>query len=344
MAVTLEKSNIEIDYGRLGSNVENLVSNINIPYDYLPYKYQGKIGSLITQYILPNMQELSRSGKPRNILNDLITTEAANLAPEKTSLSHFLIETKLSYKNKIASQIKIRKLIIDLQSNQINDDLLNSAVNTLVANEPIEAKYFATNSLTKKYIERVLQEINYLENDDNFGLFVTSAIPSTYITYELDVREYLASDENSKDTLKQTLLNKYFNLNSEYLETEIAKIHKRTFSQYDTKEKRIDILKNISEIREDLKSRLINKINLLSERRIKTVENLDELIMLDNVFDKYFEKKMCFIHDVFLKIGLLDYLHNRKVLDLNDENINEKFKEALFTDLKDIKKQLISND
>jgi len=59
---------------------------------------------------------------------------------------------------------------------------------------------------------------------------------------------------------------------------------------------------------------------------------VDELLIIDNCFDKYIESKLCFLHDLFLKIYLINWISGNYNFELNYTNIKDSVELALNTD------------
>ena len=336
---TREKLVVDLNWGRLGVDLPVLVEKINIPYDYLSGFVRSDIPEIINRCVRPNLQNLVREGKEPKLMVESIVAEKERMSPDKMSVREYLYETIQINKEKINCQDYIANLIKAFLYKKIDEtDFIASAMTVLRINDRIEATFFASGSFVKQYATKCIEDLSPFTTDENMDLFLTTGIPSGYVLYDLDLMECLALEGEDQQIKLDILRRRYFNNDELYLNKIFKQAQERTKRLFNTQKKRSEELELIVESRNVLVSRWVRKVNLLSDSKIKSAEYLDELLLLDNCFDKIFERKCCFLHDLFLKICLVDILNDRKPLELTIQNIDEKIKDALFINNEELSK------
>ena len=315
---------------RFGSNVEQVVTGINIPYSYLPVELREEIRWVVYEVVVPNLQNLLREGQLGNVLAEQIRVERQVFQPELVSPAEYLRITRQTYVEKIALQVKMADLINDLTvGNLDNIEFKRKAFHLLAHSSKIEARYFALGSQVKQYVDYCIEKMDLGNrsclSDEDIDLLTSPGLPSFFLVFEMDIAEYFMADETEKVPIFLKLVKKYFNNDDYFAHRTLEDLAQRFGRLGDADRKKID------DTRDKLKARWIRKVYLLLERKIPFAEELDEILVYDNCFDKYLESKLCFIHDLFFKICLIDISGGRRPLSIDALNIRERVKEALFT-------------
>ena len=322
-------------------SLDKIVQKINIPYEYLSPDISGRMDCIIDQFIKPNLQDALRSKKESSILGESIQGVRNDVSPETLPIDKFLHNQKEIYIEKINLQNNIRKFLTETLKNK-NDISLNK--DCIMANGlslykkslEIEPLYFGYNSQIKKFIDHCdneyfaeLEKKQTIDNEERL-LLLTPSQPSYYIKKEIDFIEYKISPKKNRDNIKFFLIELYFNNDEAYFDN----YFKNTISKngdffIDDKNQRKEIQKNILAVKEQLHSFFVKKRYFLLERKIKNAKEVDELLIIDNLFDKYLESKSCFLHDLFLKIHLINWADGNYDFRLENSNLENSIKSAL---------------
>ncbi|MBI2310450.1 hypothetical protein HYU90_01310 [Candidatus Collierbacteria bacterium] len=320
-----------LDLGKLGSRVEKWVETINIPYLYLPDFLRKDMPNVVRTYIQPIMQDMSRAGKLPLLMTEQIRSEKERLSPDKVSVGDYLSENLRMYEEKVNLHFDIQQLILAWRSGAITDiDLVRQGIGLLDVASGVEPWHFAIGGLAKKYIEKYMSLMPQDLPEDDFDLVMVTGIPCAYVTFEMDLREYLISGETEKQTLRPGLMKRYFNDDPLYFDMVVDRMSRALGGYVNDKIQRKEIRREIDDVRDAFRSRWVRKVNLLVERKVRFAEELDRLMVMDSCFDKYLEYKALFLHDLFLKMAILDLARKRKVFDLSPINLEERMKETLF--------------
>lgn len=327
-----------LDLGKLGSRVEEWIEIINIPYLYLPDFLRRDMPKVVRAYIQPIMQDMSRAGKLPLLMTEQIRSEKERLSPEKVSVEDYLGENHRMYEEKVNLHFDIQQLILSWQSGTTTDiDFVKRGMGLLKVASRVEPWHFAIGGLAKKYIEKYMSLMPQDLPEDDFDLVMVTGIPCAYVTFELDLREYLISNETEKRALIPGLMKRYFNDDRLYFDVVVDRMSHALSGYVNDKTQRKEIRREIDDTRDAFRSRWIRKVNLLVERKVRFAEELDSLMVMDSCFDKYLEYKALFLHDLFLKMAILDLARKRKVFDLSPINLEERMKEILFLSDEELK-------
>lgn len=323
-----------LDFGKLGAQTRELSERINFPYIYLPDFLREDMPSVAKRYVQPLLQDLSRAGKQPVLMKEQIAIEKERFSPDKLSIQDYIFQCKRVYEARLNLYYQISLLVSSYLNAELDDtDLVMEGLVLLRKQPEIEPSMFALAALAGKYIEKYVEMIPKKGlSREELDLLTVMAIPSTHVSFELDMREYLASGEEEKQQLKPRLMRRYFNDEELYFVRKVTEMEESLRPFLSDPEKRQQTLDEINEVRDMFKSRWVRKVNLLIERKIPYAAELDEIMMIDNCFDKYLRYKAIFLHDLFLKMAMLDVVSRRKVLDLTPENLGERMKEVLFMD------------
>jgi hypothetical protein len=323
-----------LDFGTLGSETERLVERINIPYTYLPSFLRQDMPGVVKDYIQPLLHDLIRAGKKPALMGEEIAREKERFSPEKLSIRTFLSLSKRIRQERLNLHYRISLLMNAYHEGRLdNRSLVEEGLVLMRKSFEIEPSAIALAALAKTYVEKYMTMMPKEGlSDEELDLLLTMAIPSAYVSFELDMREYLASDQEKRRKLKPRLIKRYFNDEELYFARRVAEMEEALEPLLNDPKKRQQILDDISDIRGMFKSRWVRKVNLLTERKIPYAAEIDEVMMIDNCFDHYLACKTPFLHDIFLKMAMMDIASGRKVLNLTPENLGEKIRGVLFVD------------
>lgn len=322
-------------------NIDKIVQKINIPYEYLDIDARSNINNIIDQFIKPNLQDALRSKEKPLIFRESIKEVIKDVSPEKMSTGMFLHDQKEIYVKKINLQYVISKFLTETLKNKDDafskkEEVIANGLKLYEQSLEIEPVYFGYNSQNKKFIDycdnKYFEEYekNKLINGEERLLLLTPSQPSYYLKRELDFNEYKISQKENRKDVKNSLLKSYFNDDEAYFDN----YFKNTISKngdffIDDKNKRKEIQKNILAVKEQFHNFFVRKQYFLLERKIKHARDVDELLVIDNCFDKYFESKSCFLHDLFLKSYLINWIDGKYDFNLDNSNMENSIKEAL---------------
>jgi len=331
-----------LDFGKLGDQAKELSERINFPYVYLPDFLREDMLGVARRYVQPLLQDLSRAGKQPVLMKEQIAAEKERFSPDKLSARDYIFQCKRVYEARLNLYYQISLLMSSYWNAELGDaDLVTEGLALLRKQPEIEPSIFALAALARRYIEKYMEMIPKEGlSEEEIDLLTVMAIPSTFVSFELDMREYLASSEDEKQQLKPSLMKRYFNDEELYFVRKVTKMEKSLGQLLSDPEKRQQMLDKINDVRDMFKSRWVRKVNLLTERKIPYAAELDEIMMIDNCFDKYLWYKAIFLHDLFLKMAMLDVVSKRKVLDLTVENQEGRIKEILFLDNEEFERKM----
>lgn len=288
-----------LDFGWLGDKNEFLVESINIPYQYLTPQQRANIPEYYANIVKPNIQDALRNNQDIGQVLQECKRYQEIYIPKVTSFIDYKTFIKQSYSEKINWQYQISQLLDSVSQNGFDKPSIDQALLLLFQAEIIESKFFAASLQMKPYAEHFLARIeaNKFINTADLILIQSPVQPSAYMLKDIDI-QLLASDALDTEETKK-IQQKYFNNDPYYL----AKAYSNN-SLDKIEINKLKIEKN--RIMQEAQKRWVDKTYLITERQMRGVADLDFLLMMDNCFDKYLENKLCFLHDIFLKISLME--------------------------------------
>lgn len=330
-----------LDFGKLGDQTKELAERINFPYIYLPDFLREDMPGVAKRYVEPLLQDLSRAGKQPVLMKEQIAAEKERFSPDRLSIRDYIYQCKRTYEARLNLYYQISLLMSSYWNLESDDaDLVTEGLALLRKQSKIDPSMFALAALARMFSEKCMEMIPKGLSEEKLDLLLVMAIPSTYISLDLDMREYLASSKDEKQQLKPRLMKRYFNDEELYFARKAKEMEESLGPLLSDPEKRRQILDDINDVRGMFKSRWVRKVNFLAERKIPYAAELDEIMIMDNCFDKYLRCKASFLHDLFLKMAMLDVVSGRKVLDLTPENLGERMKEVLFISNDDFEERI----
>lgn len=329
-------------------NIDKIIKDLNIPYEYLSPDVSGRIDYIINQFIKPSLQDALRSKKESSILGESIQEIMKDVSPEILPIDKFLYNQKEIYIKKINLQSVISKFLTETLEDKDNafskkEDIVARGLNLYEQSLEIEPVYFGYNSQNKRFIDycdnKYFEEYekNKVINNEERLLLLTPSQPSYYLKREVDFNEYKISSKENREDVKESLIKLYFNDDEAYFNNYFKNTTSKNgdFFIYD-KSRQKEIQKNILEVKEQFHNFFVKKQYFLLERKIKHARDVDDLLIIDNCFDKYFESKSCFLHDLFLKSYLINWIDGKNDFHLDNSNIEKSIKEALSFDDKQL--------
>lgn len=322
-------------------NLDKIVQKINIPYGYLDIDTRADINNIVDQFIKPNLQDALRAKENPSIFTESIQKTMKMVTPETLSIDKFLHNQKEIYIKKINLQNIIAKFLTETFKDKDDvfskkEDVITGGLSLYEQSLEIEPVYFGYNSQNKKFIDycdnKYFEEYekNKLINNEERLLLLTPSQPSYYLKRELDINEYKISQKENRKDVKNSLLKLYFNEDEAYFDNYFKNtINKNGDFFIDDKNRRKEIQKNILAAKEQFHNFFVKKQYFLLERKIKYARDVDELLIIDNCFDKYFESKSCFLHDLFLKTYLIKWIDGKNNFSLDNSNVENSIKETL---------------
>lgn len=331
-----------LDFGKLGNQTKELSELVNLPYVYLPDFMREDMSGVAKRYVEPLLQNLNRAGKQPVLMREQIAAEKERFSPDKLSVVGYISRCKRVYETRLNLYYQISLLMNSYWNAELSDtDLVTEGLTLLKKQPEIEPSMFALAALARKYIEKCMEIMPKRGlSEEELDLVTVMAIPSVYVSFELDMREYLASSEDERQQLKPGLMKRYFNDEELYFARKVTEMGRSLGQLLSDSEERQQTLDEINDVRDMFKSRWVRKVNFLSERKIPYAAELDEIMVMDNCFDKYLWYKAIFLHDLFLKMAMLDVVFKRKILDLTPENLGERMKEVLFIDSEEFERKM----
>lgn len=327
-----------LDFGKLGNQAKGLSEQINFPYVYLPNFLREDMSSVAKRYVQPLLQDLSRAGKQPVLMKEQVAEEKERLSPDRLTIRDYIFQCKRAYEGRLNLYYQISLLMGEYMDGKLSDiQLVTEGWELLRRQSEIDPTMFALAALARVYMEKYIGMIpTRFLSEEELDLIVTTAVPPAYVSFELDMREYLASSDDEKQVLKPGLIKRYFNGEELYFTRKVVEMEQKTEQSLSSPEKKQEILDKIHDVRDAFKSRWVRKVDLLAERKIPYAAELDEIMMMDNCFDKYLRFKSLFLHDLFLRIAIMDIVSHRRVLELTPENLSAKVREALFISDEDL--------
>jgi hypothetical protein len=325
-----------LELGVRECQLEKLVENINIPYNYLNEEIRSNLGELVEKVIKPNLQNALRSNQRPKIFTQQIENVLKTVTPEKLSIDSFLNNLKKIYIEKINLQYTISKFLEKVLSNK---DILIKQKNSVIIKGTelnnkslrIEPLYFGYSSRIKDFVDYC--DKNFFENSsltqEEHLMLLTPSQPSHFIRKNNDFLRYKISDKKERKIIENKLIKIYFNNDPLYFKKYLDKLKKEGFVFITDEGERSKIKENLQKEEEYFNLYHNKKLYFLLERHIKYAEEVDELLIIDQCFDKYLEDKLCFLHDLFLKIYLKKWIEGDLNFELNYENIEEIIKTAI---------------
>jgi len=259
------------------------------------------------------------------------------------TIDKFLHNQKEIYIEKINLQDSIAKFLTETLENKNDislnkDDIVTNGLNLYKQSLDIEPVYFGYNSQIKKFIDYCdneyfaeLERKQTIDGDERL-LLLTPSQPSYYIKKEIDFAEYKISSRKNRDNIKKSLIELYFNNDEAYFDN----YFKNGDFFIDDKFQQKEIQKNILAAKEQIHNFFVKKKYFLLERKIKNTKEVDELLIIDNLFDKYFESKSCFLHDLFLKIFLINWIDGKYDFRIENSTLENSIKSAINFDDKQL--------
>jgi len=328
-----------LDTGVAGNNIDTLVEKVNIPYSYLDEEIRGNINNIFTEFIKPNLQDALRMKKESKIFRKPIREALDKINPEKMSIDIFLKDLKSTYVEKINLQSTISDFLREfinrpesLSQIEDKDKLTKQGIKLYNKSLKVEPLYFAYSSKIKEFIEYCNK--NYFEkalvsSDDNLML-LTPSQPSYPFKKELDFSQYRISNKKDRLPIEKKIIKFYFNNEPLYFNKYLKNILKKQpdFFTKDVNKKK-EIQSYINKTTENLQSFYIKKSYFLLERKILFAKEVDDLLMIDNCLDKYLEIKLCFLHDLFLKMYLIKWKGGDYKFRIDENNLEETIRMVL---------------
>jgi radical SAM protein with 4Fe4S-binding SPASM domain len=284
--------------GKFGENARQLLLDSNIPYQYLPKDLRVQIPQISTNIIIPRLQQALRQGRKSEILENKIEEERDRLDPEKMSLENFVESLKDIY----ITKINIQKEIAYLLSLEEDEEKTSSRLEDLIEqSREIEPVFFAVSSRIKDFIKHwedtVLKPRVKEANERN--RFLTPSIRPYH--FWLDQIENISPQEKV-----------------------------RLFTNLDPIQ---EIKLPIGEKRETQPQPSFKpdpeKIYQLLERKVPNSELIDQLLIIDNVIEKFIEARTCFLHDLFATIYIQRRRESKPPFPSSQNELEEEIESAL---------------
>lgn len=322
-------------------HIDKVVQKINIPYEYLSIDMRGSVNNIVDKFIKPNLQDALRAKDKPTILRESIQNAMKAVTPEILSINKFLYNLKEIYIKKINLQNSISKFLTETlgDKNNISSkkvDIVANGLNLYGQSLDIEPVYFAYNSQIKKFIDccdnKYFEECekNKIINHEERLLLLTPSQPSYFLQKEADFIEYKISTKENRNDIKNSLTKIYFNDDEVYFDNYFKNIISKEGNFFiNDKKQQEKIQKNLLAVKEQFHNFFVKKQYFLLERKIKHARDVDELLIIDNCFDKYFESKVCFLHDLFLKSYLINWIDGNYDFHLDKSNMEKSILVAI---------------
>lgn len=336
------------DYGLLlenlnfeQENLDEIVQKINIPYGYLDIDTRADINNIVDQFIKPNLQDALRAKEKPSIFTESIQKTIKMVTPEILSIDKFLHNQKEIYIKKINLQNIISNFLtenLEGKDNMLSKkaDVVAKGINLYKQSLEIEPVFFGYNSQIKTFIDyydnRFFEEYekNQVIDNEERLLLLTPSQPSYFLQREVNFTEYKISAKENRSNIEKFLTKLYFNDDEAYFDNYFKNIISKDNDFFiNDKRQQGKIQKNLLAVEEQFHNFFVKKQYFLLERKIKHARDVDELLIIDNCFDKYFESKLCFLHDLFLKSCLINWIDGNYDFHLDNSNVENSIKSAI---------------
>jgi hypothetical protein len=343
-------NNLDIGIGE--NDMDNLIEKINIPYPYLDEEVRGNIDNIFTEFIKPSLQDALRGDKDTEILQESIKEASDKIIPGSLAIDVFLRNLKSIYVDKINIQNNISAFLTETVGDgellsQKRDEITKRGIQLYDSSLQIEPLYFAYSSKIKEfadYCNKIYFEKASITPDENLML-LTPSRPCYPIKREIDFSRYRICEKEDRPEFEQELIKLYFNNEPLCFHKYMKKVMKRQSDFFtDDPGERGEIEVFISKNTGNLQSFYFKKLYFLLERKIPYAKEVDELLVIDNCFDKYLESKLCFLHDLFLKIYLIKWKEGQYGFKVDKKNLKEMIRMALNFDDQKLVNQLSGGD
>jgi len=271
---TLEKIFAPIDQfntGRFGERIKTLLSNTNIPYLYLPDKIRADIPNIVTNVLVPKLQQRLRDSEETTLLRGQIEEAKKEFDPEEISIEEFFEKLKQIYLERINVQ---KSIALVLSSNNLEESEKTEKLEKLLADSrKIEPIFFVASSRIKDFIAHWEKTVlkPRVPDESERRLFLTPSIDAFPFFYD------------QIDQFSEVERSRLF----DNLEPSIDKIREEADS---SENESPDFQPNS------------DKIYLILNRKVPSSETVDQLLIIDHLVEKFFERRMNFLHDLFAMI------------------------------------------
>lgn len=322
-------------------NLDKIVQKINIPYRYLDIDTRAGINNIVDHIIKPNLQDALRAKENPSFFTESIQKTMKTVTPETLSIDEFLHNQKEIYIKKINLQNIISNFLtetLECKENTLSKEfgVIARGINLYKQSLEIEPVFFGYNSQIKTFIDycdnRYFEEYEKKQiiNNEERLLLLTPSQPSYFLQREVDFTEYKISAKEKRNDIEESLTKLYFNDDEAYFDNYFKNvISKENIFFVNEKKQQGKIKNNLLTVKEQFHNFFVKKQYFLLERKIKHARDVDELLIIDNCFDKYFESKLCFLHDLFLKSCLINWIDGNYDFHLDDSNIESSIKSAI---------------
>lgn len=323
----------DLDLGIGGSNIEAIAARVNIPYLYLPEKQRRELNTIVEQYLVPNLRDKLRMGKDAGLFTEKIKSLRNELDPSVISISDFWRQMKSVDSERITLHSQIAQFLNRVVRGDVPDEekILAQGRSLYQNMLQVEPSHMAFSSKIKDFL-------NFYEDNTLPGYSLTpeeqllALTPSAmhyYVRLYLDLIKYRLSIDTPEEIIEKKRLTKlHFNDDPCQFAAYSATREEleKAVSDEDEREKLQEYITSTEEHFRNLRN---DKLYLLIERKIPDLREVDNLLIMDNCLQGYFDSKKCFIHDIFLKMYLVA---KKKGLDFQDmiTNIKDCAKETIF--------------
>ncbi len=294
-----ESHGLDFDFGHLGSNVLQVMSGLNIRYDYLNPELELTLGQIQEEIVFPILQERIRNKENPLVLKEQIDAVAAVLDPRLMPASSFVELMHSVYRRKIVNQQQMSLLLSGCIDNAFDEDQLQRAGDLLAESESVEPYFFAISQRMKDFIDFALNNISerYQLYEEDELLLSSPAQASFYTLRMLDHREavlvsrgLMVGTELSVEDHVEILANRYYN-------GSLSRARKAIENERDIN---VNVV-GFEAMKEGVHQWWLRKFYYLQSRKLYGALDVDELLFFDNTVDKFFQSKNCLMHDIFLR-------------------------------------------
>jgi len=294
--------------GEFGENSQELLNDTNVPYTYLSPEIRAHIPAIVRDVIVPRIQDALRQGKTADVFKEEIAKQQEIYDPKKMTPEEYLGEIQAIYLEKINLQKTIAQLLLSLAQGRAEDqDKAQKRLSELAKRSfELEPKFFGATARVKDFIaywdENTLQPRAVSEQERN--LFLTPSIQA----FPLWLQEIPEQEEQA--------IGLFFNLDPHY---------------YSEWERQFGLKKPVdtSKPRPSFERPNTKKLYLLLERPMPSSRVIDQLLVLDNTVEKFYEFRYNFLHDLFARIYLVRREQGKTSFPDNKEELEKDIEKAL---------------
>lgn len=307
----------DLELGIGGSNVEIIAAKVNIPYLYLPEDQRRKLSTIVEEYLIPNLRDKLRMGKDAGLFTQEIKSLRERLDPSKMSIPDFWRQMRSVDSERIRLHSQVAQFLTSIVKGDTPDDekSLAQAQSLYRRMLQVEPAHMAFSSRIKDFLNNWEDEVlpkHRLTREEQLLALTPSSMPY-YVRFNTDLLRYrLSIGTAAEETEKSKLISLYFNNDSSQFQ---AYDEKRQLIPVTDERERKKLEEYISQTEEHFRNCRSRKLYFLQERKIPYSQDADNLLVMDNSLQGYFDSKRCFIHDIFLKMYLLA---NLKSLDFRE--------------------------